>query len=154
VFDMGGKLDPRLANLGPDWCACEDAPWLAHGPLTLLDHPDDCGFPAQPCGVRAHHMSKHKSCGLLMPMRFCGCLALGYTFDPARGWWVDVECGWPSRAWFKSCGKLAPGSLMDVKPVTFHEFVIVPRTPKKAYEHLTDEQRRLNEECAGGWVRD
>ena len=44
LFDMGGMLDPRVANLGPDWCACEDAPWLGRGPLTVLDHPDGCGF--------------------------------------------------------------------------------------------------------------
>jgi hypothetical protein len=32
--------------------------------------------------------------------------------------------------------------------------VIVPKTPKKAYERLTEQQQRLNEEWAGHWVRD
>ena len=154
VLDMRGMLDPKLANLGPDWCACDDAPWLVRGPLTVLDHPDACGFPVQPCGLADHHTSIHKGCGRAMPIRFCGCLASGYTFDEARGWWVHFECGWPTRLWFDSCGEMPPEGLLGVKPVTFHEFVIVPKNPKKAYARLTDDQRRLNEEWAGRWVRD
>ena len=151
---MGGKLDPRLANLGPDWCACEDAPWLVRGSLTALDHPNGCRFPDQPCSVPEHHTSIHKSCGLRMPMRFCGSLALSYAFDQERGWWVHYECGWPTRAWFESCGEMPPSELLGIKPITYHEFVIVPRSPKASYERLSEVQRQINDEWAGRWVRD
>jgi hypothetical protein len=151
---MGGILDPRLANLGPQWCGCEDSPWFVRSPLTIWDHPDDCGFPAEPCRAGRHRTSIHKGCGREMPIRFCGCLASGYTFDRDRVWWVHYECGWPTRAWFKSCGLVPPDDLLGIKPTTYHEFVIVPKSPKSIYEQLTEEQRRLNEEWVGRWVRD
>jgi len=89
-----------------------------------------------------------------MPMRFCGCGATGFTFDEARGWWVHYECGWPTRAWFSSCGELAPVDLLGVRPVAYHEFVVVPQNPKATYDRLSEEQRRINEAWAGRWVRD
>jgi hypothetical protein len=41
-----------------------------------------------------------------------------------------------------------------MRPVTFHEFVGVPRGPKSTADPLTPEQRRLNDAMVGRWVRD
>ncbi len=87
-------------------------------------------------------------------MLFCGCLPSGYSLDVERGWWVHYFCGWPTRAWFEAAGRPAPDHLAGVKPVTYHEFAVVPRSPKKTYERLTDEQRRLNDAYAGSMVWD
>jgi hypothetical protein len=87
-------------------------------------------------------------------MRFCGCTPSGYTFDEQRGWWVHYVCGWPTRAWYEASGGPAPEMLAGVRPVTLHEYPAVPRIPKKAYERLTEGQKRLNDAYAGEWVRD
>jgi len=89
-----------------------------------------------------------------MPFRFCGCLPSGYTHDWERDWWVHYSCGWPTRAWLTEAGHLPPAELLGVKPVTYHEFLVVPRTPKAAFARLTEEQRRINAAWAGRWVRD
>lgn len=87
-------------------------------------------------------------------MFFCGCLPSGYTFDVERGWWVHYYCGWPKQAWFDAEGKPAPDHLAGIKPVTYREFVIVPRSPKTTYQRLTDEQKALNDAFAGAMVWD
>jgi hypothetical protein len=87
-------------------------------------------------------------------MLFCGCLPSGYTFDRERGWWVHYWCGWPTRAWFEAAGSPAPVHLRGIKPATYHEFVIVPKSPKSVYSRLTDEQKSLNDGFAGTYVWD
>jgi hypothetical protein len=148
--------DPRLIPPGGDWCSCAAAPWFVNKPFTLLDHDETCGFPVSPCSVRAHRITVHEGCGRPMPVRFCGCQPSGYSFDVERGWWVHYYCGWPTRAWLTAHGALPPDDLLGIRPATFHEFVPVPRStsPKSAYAHLSDEQRRLNAHFTGGWVRD
>lgn len=146
---------------GPDalaplsaWCDCPDAPTRATGAVTLLDHPGGCEFPAGACTVRAHRVMTHKSCGRPIRMRFCGCIPSGYTFDCARGWWVHYVCGWPTRAWYEAEGRPAPDSLAGLRPVTLHEYAVVPKNPKQTYDRLTDEQKRINAQFDGVWVRD
>ena len=91
-----------------------------------------------------------------MPVRFCACQPSGYSYDPARDWWVHYYCGWPTRAWLTGHGRPAPADLLGVRPLTFHEFVPVPRSksPKSVFARMSDEQRRLNAHFTGGWVRD
>jgi len=87
-------------------------------------------------------------------MRFCGCTASGYTFDVEREWWVHYTCGWPTRAWYEAAGRPAPEPLAGQRPVTYHEFVVVPRAPKQTYDRLSEAQKRLNDTYADAWVRD
>jgi len=87
-------------------------------------------------------------------MRFCSCPPSGYTFDPEREWWVHYHCGWPTRAWYEGSDRPAPEQLLGVRPVTYHEYVSVPRGSKKQPDRLSAEQRRLNDAQIGGWVRD
>lgn len=151
---MSGVLDPRLMGLGPEWCSCEDAPWFSRDALTMLDHSESCGFPRAACTVREHRIFIHKDCSKPMPMRFCGCMGTGFTFDAERGWWVHYLCGWPTRAWFVGCGDLPREDLLGLKPVTFHEYVAVPQNPKKEYAKLSEEQQRINAGFAGSMVHD
>ncbi len=154
VLVVDGGVELLLATLDSRWCRCEDAPWFARAPLTILDHAWSCGFPATPCSVREHRVVRHKGCGREMPLRFCGCGATGFTLDPARDRWVHYGCGWPTRAWFAACGSLPKDDLLGLKPVTYHEFVVTPKSPKKTYARLTEAQQRLNDEYAGRWIRD
>ena len=89
-------------------------------------------------------------------MRNCACVAdrFEYTFDVDRGWWVHSSCGWPTRAWFESAGTPAPNHLTAMRPVTYHDFVTVPRSPKTTYDRLSDEQKRVNDDYVGRSVRD
>ena len=135
------------------WCACEDRPTYAR-PRTIVDHPGDCEFPGGRCTNQAHKRTIHERCGRPVEMLFCGCMPSGYTFDVERGWWVHYWCGWPTRAWFEAAGAAAPASLRGVKPVTYHEFPVVPRSPRKAYDRLTDAQKALNDQFAGTMVWD
>jgi len=64
------------------WCDCHDAPLYARGPATFLDQPGGCEFPVGVCTVRAHRVTVHKKCGRELAVRFCGCLASGYTLEP------------------------------------------------------------------------
>jgi len=138
----------------PRWCDCGDAPRTVRGAATFLDHPGGCEFPAGLCTVRAHRVTRHESCGRELRIRFCGCLPSGYTFDEARGWWVHYVCGWPTRAWYEASGRPAPDTLAGLRPVTLHEYPTVPRSPRKPYERLTEEQKRLNDLYIGAWVKD
>ncbi len=81
-------------------------------------------------------------------MRYCDCGDPGFTLDPERGWWVHYICGWPTRGWFEACGTPAPEPLAGLRPVTYHEFPIVPD------KQLTPEQRVVSRAHAGTWVRD
>ncbi len=63
-------------------------------------------------------------------------------------------CGWPTLGWYEATGQPAPPHLTGLRPVTYHEFAAVPRSPKPVYERLTDEQKRLNDAYAGTFVRD
>jgi len=137
------------------WCDCADAPRCVRGPATLLDHPGGCEFPDGICTVRAHRLTVHVDCGRPLAVRFCSCLPSGYEFDEARGWWVHYVCGWPTRAWWEGAGSPeAPEHLRRLRPVTYHEFAVVPRSPQSTWERLTEEQRALNDARAGNWVRD
>lgn len=122
--------------------------------MTLLDHSGECGFPNGICTVRAHRVMVHEKCGRELEMRFCGCGATGFTYDPDRGWWVHYACGWPTKLWFDAHGTRAPEHLRGLRPVTYHEFVTVPMSPRKRYERLDERQRALNKEFDGHWVRD
>ena len=152
----------ETALSGPDvavsaesaWCDCEDASRTVRGAATLLDHPGGCEFPEGVCTVRAHRVAEHEACGRELQMHFCGCKPSGYTFDEARGWWVHYVCGWPTRAWYETAGRPAPDSLAGLRPVTLHEYPVVPRSPKKPYERLTEKQKLLNDNRRGTWVRD
>jgi hypothetical protein len=44
--------------------------------------------------------------------------------------------------------------LAGLRPVTLHEYPVVPRSPRERYERLTEEQKRLNDAHSGTWVRD
>lgn len=136
------------------WCNCPDAPLLVRGAATLLDHPGGCAFPASVCTVRAHRVSIHEGCGREMPMRYCGCPPSGYTLDIARGWWVHYSCGWPTKPWFDAAGQPAREELRGLRPITYHEFATVPRSPKPTYDRLTDEQKRINDTYVGASVWD
>lgn len=136
------------------WCNCPDRPLYAHGPTTLLDHPGECEFPDGICTRREHRVTVHQTCGCELVIRFCGCGAAAFTFDPERGWWVHNECGWPTRQWFEAAGKPAPENLLGMRPVTYHEFAVVPSSPRSAYERLDERQRVINREHAGSWVWD
>ena len=153
-MDAGLSSPDAEAPAPSAWCDCPDAPLRARGAATLLDHPGGCEFPSGICTVRAHRVMTHKACGRELRMRFCGCIPSGYTFDEERGWWVHYVCGWPTRAWYEAAGRPAPASLAGVRPVTFHEFTVVPRSPKQAYDRLTEEQKVVNDKYAGAWVRD
>lgn len=87
-------------------------------------------------------------------MLFCACMPSGYTFDVERGWWVHYYCGWPTKAWFDGSGAPAPESLRGLKPITYHEFAIVPKSPKAVYDRLSDEQKAMNDRFAGSMVWD
>jgi hypothetical protein len=91
-----------------------------------------------------------------MPVRFCGCQPSGYSYDVARSWWVQYYCGWPTRAWLTRAGHLPPDELLGTRPVTYHEYVPVPRSksPKSIYARLSEERKGLNTAWTGGWVRD
>ncbi len=152
-------MEPTLSS--PDfvpassaWCDCADAPLSARGASTLLGHPGGCEFPGGICTVRAHRVVTHEGCGRELRMRFCACIAVGYTFDEERRWWVHYVCGWPKQAWYEASGQPAPDSLSAVRPVTFHEYPVVLRVPKKTYSRLTEDEKRLNETYTGAWVRD
>lgn len=138
----------------PDWCDCADAPLFTNGPATLLDHPGACEFPGAVCTVRAHRAIAHDRCGRELLVRFCGCGGTGFTHDVDRDWWVCYRCGWPTRAWYEGSGKPAPEQLAGMRPVTYHEFVAVPRSPQSAYARLDERQRELNKAFANSWVRD
>jgi hypothetical protein len=138
-----------------DWCTCVDAPVKAKGPLTLLDHGDACGFPESRCADSSHHRFVHQSCGLPVEMRFCDCRGeYGFTYDRDRGWWVHVACGWPTRAWYGGNGSPAPPSLAGLKPVTWHTFAVVPKSPKAPWSRLSPMQQAWNDAYAGRWVWD
>ena len=130
------------------WCDCADAPRHARGAVTLLDHPTPCAFPDGICSERSHRVTVHHKCGRELLMRFCGCGDTGFTLDPARGWWVHYACGWPTRAWFEGSGAPAPEHLAGLRPVTYHEFPVVPD------KQMTDEQKAVSRAHAGSWVRD
>lgn len=149
-----GTSSPTSVPVASEWCDCPDAPHTVRGAATLLAHPGGCEFPEGVCTVRAHRVTRHEACGRELLMRYCGCIPSGYTFDEERGWWVHYVCGWPTRAWYEAAGQPAPESLAGLRPVTLHEYPVVPRNPKKAYERLTEAQRRLNDTYAGEWVRD
>lgn len=138
------------------WCDCPGRPAHATRPLSLVDHGDDCAFPEAVCEVREHRMTRHEECGRWIEMLFCGCAPTnpGYILDETRGWWVHVRCGWPTRAWFESDQRRAPEGLRGIRPLTYHEFAIVPKAPKASYERLTARQRELNAAFVGRWVRD
>ena len=87
-------------------------------------------------------------------VRFCACPPSGYTFDTDREWWVHYYCGWPTRAWYEGANKPAPAHLVGLRPVTYHEFVGVPKGPKAGSDPLSPGQRRLNDAQIGQWVRD
>ncbi len=148
---MANQVTPLSSRM---WCECPDAPLYARGPATLLDHPLGCEFPVGVCTDRAHRVTIHAACGRPLQMRFCRCSPSGYTLDLERGWWVHYSCGWPTRAWFEGSGRPAPDDLLGVRPVTYHEFVAVPRNPRSTYDRLTEEQKRLNGTYGGSWVRD
>jgi hypothetical protein len=140
---------------GYEWCECPDAPVTAKGPLTLLDHSDDCGFPARQCDEPVHQRMIHETCGRPVKMRFCCCGGdYGFALDPERGWWVHYNCGWPTRAWFTGSGSPAPADLAGLKPITWHPFEPVPRSPKTVWLRLSEAQRALNLDYLGRWVRD
>lgn len=136
------------------WCDCTDAPIVAPGAATFFDHPDGCAFPDGVCSVRAHRVTVHARCGRELLMRYCGCGATAFTHDLERDWWVHYVCGWPTRAWFDAAGRPAPDHLAGMRPVTYHEFVAVPESPRTTYERLGEAQRIANKARAGGWVRD
>jgi hypothetical protein len=137
-----------------DWCECDDAPRYARGAATLLDHPGACDFPDGICTERAHRVTVHPACGRELRIRFCGCGGTGFSHDVERDWWVHYECGWPTRAWYEAAGRPAPDHLAGLRPVTYHEFRVVPENPRAVYERLDPRQRELNRARAGSWVRD
>ena len=138
------------------WCRCADSPVSARGPLTFIDHLDGCGFPEERCEIDSHRRLVHDACGRVLAMRFCGCGGSdrGFTLDAARGWWVHYVCGWPTKAWYESSGKPAPSKLLGLKPVTYHEYQLVPSTPKVEFERLSAAQKRSNRLAVGRWIRD
>ena len=89
-------------------------------------------------------------------MLFCGCAHpdFGYSLDPDRGWWVHPPCGWPTHAWFVAAGSRAPQELRGLRPVTFHNYPRIRKTPKKHYALLDELQRAINIDWAGRTVRD
>ena len=152
---------PKTVNLDTsasrdDWCACPERSFFATGPLTIVDHGDGCAFPEGPCEVTAHRTTKHEPCGRLIEMLLCGCHGgeFGFSYDPERDWWVHFACGWPTRAWYKAAGRSAPDALRGLRPVTYHEYPVIPRTPKARYEQMDERQRKLNAAFVGRWVRD
>jgi hypothetical protein len=139
---------------GDRWCDCDDGPRYARGASTLLDHPGTCEFPAGICTVREHRVTVHTTCGRELQMRFCGCGGAGFTYNVERDWWVCYMCGWPTQAWYEACGSPAPDDLAGVRPVTYHEFAVIPTSPRRIYDRLDERGRALNRERAGTWVRD
>ena len=139
-----------------EWCTCQDRPRYVTGPLGMLDHPGGCDFPKGICEATAHRMTVHALCGRPIEMLFCGCTGSdhGYSHDEARDWWVHYACGWPTQAWFEVAGRQVPDHLRGVRPVTFHEFPVVPRNPKAAYSRLDEHAQKVNRDFAGRWVRD
>ncbi len=146
------------AEAARQWCTCPDAPVHARGASTKLDHREGCEFPTGICAVRAHRITVHEKCGRVVPVLFCGCGSTAFTFDPERGWWVHYVCAWPTRAWYEGAGRPpALPDLVGVRPLTYHEFVPVPRVPKRArnvVEPLTPEQRQVNDVMVGQSVWD
>jgi hypothetical protein len=147
--------DPKRKHLRAR-CRCWATPTLAQGSLTLNEHDEDCGFPLRRCENDEHRIWKHQACGRPVAMRFCGCTSSdhGFTLDIVRGWWVHYDCGWPSRTWFERQENPVPAGLEGVKPVTYHEYRIVPRSPKRPYDALSEQQRRWNDEMGGRWLWD
>ena len=133
-----------MADQPATFCDCDDRPTHARGRM-ILDHPGGCEFPGGRCTNDDHRRTVHEKCGRPVETLFCACMPSGYTHDIERDWWVHYWCGWPTRVWFEAAGKPAPERLRGLKPVTFHEFVIVPKSPKSVYDRLTDEQRTLND---------
>lgn len=130
------------------WCDCPDGPVRSRGAATLLDHPTPCAFPDGICTVREHRITVHAKCERPLLVQFCACGDTGFTLDPERGWWVHYVCGWPTRAWFEGSAKPAPEHLAGLRPVTYHEFLVVPD------KQMTPEQRVVSKAHAGSWVRD
>ena len=67
-------MRPRRSEIltnqtGQKWCPCPDSPTGAKGPLTLLDHASECGFPVERCDIDDHRRVVHESCGLVVPVR-------------------------------------------------------------------------------------
>lgn len=130
------------------WCECADAPRYARGAPSLLDHPTPCAFPDGVCTERSHRVTTHAKCGRELLVRYCGCGGTGFTLDPERGWWVHYACSWPTRAWFEATGVPASDELAGLRPVTYHEFPVVPE------KQLSNEQKVVSRAHAGAWVRD
>ncbi len=147
--------DPKRKQLKAS-CTCWVPPVMARGSLTLNEHDEECGFPQQRCGSDEHRLFDHNACGRPMRMRFCGCAGsdYGYTLDRVRDWWVHYDCGWPTKSWFDGSGRPPPAELQGVKPLTFHEYRMVPKSPKRPYAALSDEQRRVNDAAEGTWLCD
>ena len=147
--------DPKRAKLR-NRCRCWEPPTSADGALTCNEHDDVCGFPTRRCEDDEHRIWIHAACGRPVRMRYCGCRGSdhGYTLDVTRGWWVHYACGWPTRVWFEREGSPPPAGLEGVKPVTYHEYRTVPRTPKRAYGALSEAQRATNDAASGTWVWD
>jgi len=133
------------------WCECADRPVYSDPVATVLRHPEGC---EGVCEVRAHRVLVHAACGREVLMLFCGCGEPAFTLDVPRRWWVHYACGWPTRAWFEAAGSPAPDDLAGLRPATYHQFRVHPRSPKKVYAALSDDQRAANERGAGTWVRD
>ena len=139
------------------WCDCVDAPRYTSRPLpeSLLQHPTECGFPEGPCTAPAHRTTIHKHCGRPLLLRYCRCGSTGFTLDVERNWLTCYECGWPTRAWFEGSGTPAPEHLAGLRPVTYHEYVHVPGSPKQVAAKLgTEERIELDHRFKGQWVRD
>jgi len=133
-----------------------EPPVLARGAITVLEHDEGCGFPERRCKNDVHRMFVHAACGRPVRMRFCGCSDTdhGYTFDTTRGWWVHYVCGWPTKAWYEGSGSPLPPGLGGVKPVTYHEYRAVPRSPARPWKSLTPQQQAANDAAVGRWVWD
>jgi hypothetical protein len=137
-------------------CRCWEPPVTADGPITMLEHDAECGYPERRCENDAHRMFIHAACGRPVRMRFCGCTSTdhGYTHDTVRGWWVHYVCGWPTKAWYEGSGSPSPPELEGVKPVTYHEYRAVPKTPARAWKSLNPGQQLANDRAVGAWLWD
>ena len=149
----GGELKRKALK---DRCRCWHTPTLANGAISLNEHDDDCGFPLCRCDNDQHRTWVHRACGRLVRMRFCGCTGSdpAFTWNEDRGWWVHYVCGWPARGWFELEGRAAPLALEGAKPVTYHEYRVIPKNPARPYRALSDLQREWNGEAASTWVWD
>lgn len=137
-------------------CTCWVPKVMATGAIGLNEHDEECGFPKRRCENDQHHVWIHRACGKPLRMRYCGCTGSdhGFTYDRARGWWVHCECGWPTKAWCDRLGNPAPRELEGVKPITYHEYRMVPKNPKRPFEALSDRQKQMSEQAIGTWVWD